>query len=120
MLRQSAPLRRANEATLVMAEHLKELGIDFVQEHPFSQRRWRFDFAFTCKRRNTRGEQVAIEIEGGVFSQGRHSRGKGFTEDCIKYNHAEALGWVVFRFTTEQVLKGEAREFLKQWLEGRL
>lgn len=55
-------------------------------------RRWRFDFAWP--ERN-----VAVEIEGGVWTRGRHTRGKGFENDCEKYNAAVLLGWRVLRFT---------------------
>ncbi|NNJ74548.1 MAG: hypothetical protein HKP56_05255 [Anderseniella sp.] len=51
---------------------------------------WRFDFAWT-------EHKFAVEIEGGAFSGGRHTRGKGFTEDLEKYHHAMVLGWSVYR-----------------------
>ena len=74
-----------------------------------NKRRWRFDFAYPDK-------QIAIEVEGGVFKQGRHTRGKGFTEDCEKYNTAAEQGWSVFRYTTAQVNQGMAIEQLKRAL----
>lgn len=68
-----------------------------VREYQFAvdlapPRRWKFDFAFVPWR-------VAVEIEGGAFTAGRHSTGGGLTKDCEKYNAAAALGWRVFRFT---------------------
>ena len=50
----------------------------------------RFDFAWP-------GRMVAVEIEGGVWSKGRHTRGYGFMNDCEKYNAASALGWRLYR-----------------------
>ncbi|RME56847.1 hypothetical protein D6779_09890 [Candidatus Parcubacteria bacterium] len=67
--------------------------------HP--ERRWRFDFAWPTKK-------VAIEVEGGTWTNGRHSRGNGFENDCEKYNEAAILGWTVLRFTTRQVKRGIA------------
>jgi len=64
--------------------------------HP--SRRWRFDFAH-------RPSKVAIEIEGGIWSGGRHSRGSGFSADCEKYNAATELGWAVFRLTSKMIDK---------------
>ena len=55
-------------------------------------RRWRFDFAWP-------EEKVAVEIEGGVYIDGRHTRGEGYERDLEKYNAATASGWKVFRFT---------------------
>ena len=55
-------------------------------------RKWRFDFAWIEQR-------VAVELEGAVYIQGRHTRGKGFENDCDKYNAAQLAGWRVLRFT---------------------
>lgn len=73
--------------------------------HP--TRKWRFDFAWPL-------EKFAVEIEGGVWSGGRHTRGKGFIEDCIKYNEAVMLGWRVIRVTTEMVENGEAMAYIER------
>lgn len=67
--------------------------------HP--KRRWRFDFAWPDK-------MIAVEVEGGTFTGGRHTRGKGFEQDCEKYCEATLLGWRVLRFTTKQVNSGYA------------
>jgi len=64
-------------------------------EYKFCERRWRFDFAHLQKR-------IAIEIEGGVYSRGRHVRPKGFLGDMEKYNRATVLGWQVLRLTPQQ------------------
>lgn len=62
--------------------------------HP--TRRWRFDFAHELSR-------VAIELNGGVWSHGRHTRGKGYLADREKINAATALGWRVFELGTGQI-----------------
>ena len=62
--------------------------------HP--KRRWRFDLALPQ-------HMVAIEIEGGVWTNGRHVRGKGFLSDIEKYNEAAVLGWRVLRFTPDML-----------------
>jgi len=68
-------------------------GRSFVAEYRFApSRRWRFDCAWPSQR-------VAVELEGGVYNQGRHTRGAGYAADCEKYNTAALLGWVVLRFT---------------------
>lgn len=85
-----------------------------VHEHPFaSNRKWRFDFAWPDK-------MLAVEIEGGTWTQGRHSRPKGFSDDCQKYNHAALLGWRVLRYTGDMVRKGEAVDQVRIALLGRL
>jgi len=63
-----------------------------LREYKFHEtRKWRFDFCWPDIK-------VAVELEGGVFSGGRHTRGMGFVADCEKYNQAALLGWRVFRF----------------------
>jgi very-short-patch-repair endonuclease len=72
-------------------------------------RRWRFDFCWIEL-------MTACEVEGGVYSKGRHTRGKGFTEDCEKYNSAALMGWRVLRFPASMVLSGEALDVLERAL----
>jgi very-short-patch-repair endonuclease len=64
-------------------------------------RRWRFDYAFVDRR-------LAVEVEGGAFTRGRHTRGAGFVADLVKYNAAAVAGWLVLRYTPEQVRQGTA------------
>lgn len=72
-------------------------GPELVVEHRFSaDRRWRFDFAHMETK-------TAIEIEGGAWSGGRHTRGSGFTSDAEKYNTAAEMGWTVFRLPSPLV-----------------
>ena len=57
-----------------------------VCELPFHPtRKWRFDVAWPDQR-------VAIEIEGGAFIGGRHTRGIGYEKDLEKYAAALLLG----------------------------
>lgn len=59
-------------------------------------RRWRFDFAWPAR-------MVAVEIEGGVWNGGRHTRGAGYAADLDKYNQAVMDGWRVLRFSGEHL-----------------
>ena len=72
-------------------------GPPLVVEHRFlDKRKWRFDFAHPETR-------IAIEIEGGAWSGGRHTRGAGFITDAEKYNTAALWGWTVFRLPSPLV-----------------
>lgn len=78
------------------------VGLRPVREYRFHpKRKWRFDAAFPELK-------LAIELEGGVWTRGRHTRGSGFTADCEKYNHAAVMGWRVLRFTGAMVKSGQA------------
>lgn len=103
--------RTFNPATILFRKHLRELGLPYTEEFKFNeQRRWRADFHLPDQR-------ILIEIEGSVFTAGRHTRGKGFEADCLKYNHATMAGYRLLRFSTQQVLRGTARAFLAEHLK---
>lgn len=86
----------------LLALHLSSYKLPFVREFKFHPtRKWRFDFAFPDRK-------LAIEIEGGIYSKGRHTRPDGYQKDMEKYNAASTLGWTLLRFTPQQVKKGFA------------
>ena len=62
--------------------------------HPV--RKWRADFAHLPSR-------TLIEIEGGIFMNGRHNRGAGFAADLEKYLEASLLGWRVVRLGPKEL-----------------
>ena len=62
---------------------------------------WRYDFAWP-------EHLIAVEIEGGTWSGGRHNRGRGYAGDCEKYNRAMGLGWQVYRLTADHLRGGNA------------
>jgi hypothetical protein len=66
-------------------------------------RKWRFDFAFVEKK-------LAVEIEGGIYISGRHTRCTGFMKDLEKYNAAALLGWRLLRYTPQHVNFYEIRD----------
>jgi len=98
-----------SQLELLFESQLKMVGIGgYVTEHRFHPvRKWRFDFAWL-------DQSIAVEIEGGTWSGGRHTRGSGFEADCEKYNEAAAIGWTVFRFTGKMVKSGNAIQLLRE------
>lgn len=94
-----------------LAFQIKAAGLPIPERewrfHP--TRRWRFDFAWP-------GDKLAVEVEGGVFVQGRHSRGVGMLADMEKYASAVLMGWRVLRVAAPHIKSGEAL----QWIEGAL
>jgi very-short-patch-repair endonuclease len=90
----------ASDLELTFSFYYRNIGRDLPRlekEYTFARpRRWRFDFALPSHK-------IAIEIEGGVWSDGRHMRGTGFNNDCDKYNTATVLGWRVLRFTEKHL-----------------
>lgn len=81
-----------------------------IPEYRFHQlRRWRFDFAWPL-------HMVAVEVEGGIWTQGRHTRGPGVLADMEKYNAAVLAGWRVLRYAPQTL--GSALEDLRLLLMG--
>nr|WP_216076880.1 endonuclease domain-containing protein [Acinetobacter defluvii] len=94
------------EATLV--QHLKTYNIEFQTEFKFNpERKWRADFYIV-------GSNMLIEVEGGIWSNGRHTRAQGYLGDMEKYNSAQVLGYSVYRYSTEQVKSGKAIDEIRR------
>lgn len=98
--------------TQIIAHALPEPETEYPFRGTSGKRRWRFDFAWPP-------EALALEVEGGTWTGGRHTRAKGFANDCQKYNEAMLEGWRVLRVTGDQIRSGQAvlwvMEALGQW-----
>lgn len=77
------------------------------REHPTGYGKTRFDFAWPEL-------MLAVEVEGGTWVQGRHSRGAGYARDAKKYNTATLAGWRVIRVTGDMVKSADAINTIKQ------
>lgn len=96
---------KRDDPTKQLTLYLNERKISFVREYPFHKhycdennlsekpRQFKFDFAIIPLK-------IALEIEGGIYTLGRHIRPLGFLNDCIKYNLAATCGWTVYRLPT--------------------
>lgn len=77
-------------------------ALQLLEEYQFHpERKWRFDFCWKAIK-------VAVEYEGIMSDQSRHTNRKGYTKDSEKYNAAQRLGWTVLRYTAmnaDQVIK---------------
>ncbi len=71
------------------------------------KRRWRFDFAWPARL-------LALEVEGGIWTSGRHTSAVGWLADAEKYNRATILGWRVLRVATNQVHSGDAVQWVRE------
>ena len=95
--------KRYNALTDEFELQCRLAGIEWPkQEYRFHPvRQWRFDYADP-------EYLLAVEIEGGTWSGGRHVSGQGYRNDAEKYNEAALLGWLVLRFTSDMVRDGLA------------
>jgi hypothetical protein len=87
------------------AMQLRAYKIPFSREVRFAPpRKFRFDFLVG---------KLAIEVMGGVYSQGAHSRGKGQERDFEKNYLALCGGYRILYVSGDQVRSGEAIEWVK-------
>ena len=107
-----ARLRHAKAEALRKALTAR-VGAPVEAEHRFAPPRfWRFDFAVVSHR-------VALELEGGVWVGGRHTRGSGFVADLEKYSVAASLGWLIVRVQPDAVLAPQTITWLKAAMAAR-
>lgn len=76
--------------------------------HP--EREWRFDFAWPERK-------VALEVDGGIWVKGRHTRGSGWLKDTEKLNAAATLGWRMLRCTPQQLASADMIQTVKAALK---
>lgn len=88
-------------------------GVGVVKEFRFHEtRRWRFDYAIPDLK-------IAIEIDGGVWVNGRHNRPAGFLGDMEKFNAAASLGWLVLKFTPQNQYKNDSMKLIRDAIGSR-
>jgi len=72
-------------------------------------RRFRFDYCWPEPHL-----MIALEVEGGVWVKGRHTRPSGFLRDVEKYNLAAILGYRVLRCTPKEMNNGSVIALLQK------
>lgn len=91
-----------------------KLKVVIRMEYRFNlERKWRFDYAIP-------DHMIAVEVEGGVWTGGRHTRGAGFVADMEKYNSAAALGWTLIRRTPDQLLTEETLGLIRAIIDQKI
>jgi very-short-patch-repair endonuclease len=92
----TTPPLTGSVAEQTLQVQLEQAGIPFVREFVVAPpRKYRADFFI--------GGDLLIEVEGGGYVNGRHSRGAGMENDCEKSALAAARGYRLIRVTPAQV-----------------
>ena len=100
--------RRASSKRLKAAVPSFMGSIPEYRFHP--TRKCRFDHAWPDKK-------LALEIDGGLFINGGHSRGESRERDYEKDAEAMMLGWRVLRVSRGQFRDGHAAVWVKTILD---
>lgn len=87
-----------------------------------NSRKWRFDYAWPGAMQNPSDPSdwldcnVALEIQGGLYTRGRHTQGAALVKEYEKLNEAQIMGWKVLLVTPKQVETGEAFALVRRAL----
>ncbi len=108
---KKAAKNRLYEGDKVFDAMCKAHGLPFpVPEFQFAapERLWAVDYCFDG--------WLCLEVEGGAWTQGRHTRGAGFLADIEKYNELAIRGYMLIRCTPEDIKTGAAFALVKRAL----
>ena len=82
-----------------------------VAEYRFAPpRRWRIDWAFLDAK-------IALEVQGGLFTGGRHVRGAALLKEHEKLNALAIAGYRVLFVTPQQFAAGAAIALVQKALD---
>lgn len=90
---------------LVLMRHMMRVPQPEYKFHP--TRKWRFDYAWPEYK-------LALEVDGGIWTQGRHTRGSGRLGDMEKFNHAAMLGWRILYVTPQQLCTAQTADMIRK------
>lgn len=97
------------EDKLVTQCRLVRLSMPDREVRLFPPRRWKYDLVWPEAR-------LIVEVEGGHWIMGRHTRGAGFDADCEKYATAMLAGYRLLRVTRTHITSGQAVTWIEQAL----
>jgi hypothetical protein len=114
-LREAARAARQEEAAELrrrFVAHCRAKGLpEPVPEHRFHPtRKWRMDFAWLAER-------VYLEMQGGVWTEGYHTRGSGFVIGMEKNNEAALLGWRLLQVQPVDLFTDETMRLIEGVLD---
>jgi len=79
-------------------------------------RKWRFDLAWILFVENKDPIRVAVEVQGGIWHGGRHTRGAAMLEEWEKLNTAAAMGWRILYCQPQDLCMNSFAQTIKQAL----
>lgn len=98
------------EATLYQQMRIAAVPLPEKQVRFHPTRQWRADFCW-------RELRVIVEVQGGTWTNGAHTRGGGYENDCEKMAEAQLLGYRVLYVTGDMVKDGRALRLIERMLD---
>lgn len=105
-------LAKIKSADLIIS-HCRERGLPVPLREALvvPWRDWRFDLCWPHPH------LIAVEIQGGTFAGGRHSRGPALRGEYEKLAAAVIRGWRVLLMMPEQVKPGKGLRWIEELLK---
>lgn len=113
----------------IVVKWFAEHGIRAIPEYKFHpDRKWRFDFVFvddsgygviTDETEAIQSTKLALEVQGGLFTNGRHTRGAALMKEHEKLNTAAMRGWKVMYTIPQNLCMQETVEMVREALWGQ-
>ena len=101
---------------LLIVAHMNRMVL--ADEFKFHEtRKWRADFALLAKE-PTRYRGIIIEVEGGLWIQGRHNHPVSVQKDLEKYNEAAKYWYLLLRYTPQQWKAGKPVDDVKELINA--
>lgn len=102
-------------------EELLAFQLKAVPEKPLFERQFRItparkfmaDFYFS----NVKGMPLVVEVDGGIWTGGRHVTGRGVESDCEKSSLIAAMPARLMRVTPNLVRNGKALKWILEALK---
>lgn len=107
--------KSAMAVQLIARYVLNTYGYNYIYEHTFDQitnRKFRSDIFFPVPN-------LAVEIEGGIFTNGAHGSITGILRDIEKQNVYTINKIYLLRFTYEDIKTGNCFKYLDHFLREK-
>ena len=106
----------ASQLEAELALQIRALGLpEPIREYrAIKGRKFRFDFAWLEQR-------LLVEVNGGTYTKGAHSTGRGIARDYEKANLAVLQGWRALSFdgTMWRLHSGTKADVVYEWTKER-
>ena len=86
--------------------------------HP--ERKWRWDYAWPNASLFSPLDytNLALEVQGGIWSRGRHATGAGIKGDMEKFSEGAALGWRLLLVEPKDLASPTTMDLIRRALDA--
>jgi hypothetical protein len=107
---QARRLKPPSDLEQALLTQIRQAGLPAPErEYRFDwDRGWRFDLAWPYVNAAGANTPVAVDIQGAIWTGGKHGRGGGIELDHAKHNAAVLAGWRVLIYSRRPIMDDTA------------